>query len=63
MLCYKEKLKNQLLNGLKKGEVAVRKYIERPIYLNKLIRLKDKQLIKVITGIRRCGNNVKLNIM
>lgn len=49
--------------GLKKGEVAVRKYIERPIYLNKLIRLKDKQLIKVITGIRRCGNNVKLNIM
>lgn len=40
----------------------MRKYIERPIYLNKLIRLKDKQLIKVITGIRRCGKSTLFDI-
>ena len=31
--------------------------INRPEYLNQLIRLKDKQVIKVITGIRRCGKS------
>ena len=31
--------------------------IDRPEYLNQLIRLKDKNLIKVITGIRRCGKS------
>lgn len=31
--------------------------IERTEYLNKLIALKDKQLIKVITGVRRCGKS------
>lgn len=31
--------------------------IERPTYLNNLISLKDKQLIKVVTGIRRCGKS------
>lgn len=31
--------------------------IERKQYLDKLIALKDKQLIKVITGIRRCGKS------
>lgn len=34
--------------------------IERPLYLNKLKRYKDKDLIKVITGIRRCGKSVLL---
>jgi len=34
--------------------------IERPEYLNKLIAWKDKDLIKVITGIRRCGKSVLL---
>ena len=29
----------------------------RDIYLNKLIQFKDKPLIKVITGIRRCGKS------
>ena len=29
--------------------------IQRKEYLNKLIAFKDKQLIKVVTGIRRCG--------
>lgn len=30
--------------------------IERKEYLNQLESWKDKQIIKVITGIRRCGN-------
>ena len=34
--------------------------IARPSYLNKLIRYKDKDLIKVITGVRRCGKSVLL---
>jgi len=31
--------------------------IKREEYLNKLITFKDKELIKVITGIRRCGKS------
>ena len=31
--------------------------IKRNEYLNKLIRLKEKNLIKVVTGIRRCGKS------
>ena len=31
--------------------------IEREEYLNKLIAFKDKDLIKVVTGIRRCGKS------
>ena len=31
--------------------------INRPQYLEELIRFKDKKLIKVITGIRRCGKS------
>ena len=31
--------------------------IQRPEYLNFLIKLKDKKIIKVITGIRRCGKS------
>lgn len=33
------------------------KNIERKEYLDFLIRLKDKQIIKVISGIRRCGKS------
>lgn len=29
----------------------------REYYLNKLIDLKDTDLIKVITGVRRCGKS------
>jgi predicted AAA+ superfamily ATPase len=31
--------------------------IERKEYLEELIQFKDKQLIKVVTGIRRCGKS------
>ena len=34
--------------------------IDRPQYLGKLIRYKDKDLIKVITGVRRSGKSVLL---
>ena len=35
-------------------------YITRQKYLDKLISQKDKAIIKVITGIRRCGKSVLL---
>lgn len=36
--------------------------IERPIYLNKLIEFKDKDIVKIVTGIRRCGKSTLLDL-
>ena len=36
--------------------------IKRPIFLNQLINFKDKEQIKVITGIRRCGKSSLLEM-
>ena len=36
--------------------------IARDEYLNVLKRFKDKQLIKVVTGIRRCGKSTLLEM-
>lgn len=36
--------------------------IQRKEYLDKLIAFRDKQLIKVVTGIRRCGKSTLLEI-
>ena len=36
--------------------------IERKEYLEKLKKWKDKDLIKVITGIRRCGKSTLFDI-
>lgn len=36
--------------------------IKRPVYLNQLINFKDKEQIKVITGIRRCGKSSLLEM-
>jgi len=36
--------------------------IEREEYLNKLISFKDKNLIKVVTGIRRCGKSTLFDL-
>ena len=37
--------------------------IKRDYYLNKLIRRKHNGLIKVITGVRRCGKSYLLNTL
>ena len=36
--------------------------IERTEFLNKLKAYKDKQVIKVITGIRRCGKSTLMKM-
>ena len=36
------------------------KEIKRDLYLNKLIERKENTMIKVITGIRRCGKSFLL---
>ncbi len=38
------------------------KYIERAEYLNFLLKHKDKQIIKVVSGIRRCGKSTLFEI-
>ena len=34
--------------------------VERKEYLDQLIQWKDEQVIKVVTGIRRCGKSTLL---
>ncbi len=46
---------------LTEGELIMRR-LERPDYLNWLIRQKDKQIIKVVTGVRRCGKSTIFEI-
>ncbi|MCL2338432.1 MAG: ATP-binding protein [Proteobacteria bacterium] len=36
--------------------------INRPEYLNKLISWKDRQLVKILTGVRRCGKSTLFQI-
>ena len=36
--------------------------IERPLYLEELKRWKDQDVIKVITGIRRCGKSTLFDL-
>lgn len=36
--------------------------IARPNYINELIKFKDKELIKVISGIRRCGKSTLMEL-
>lgn len=36
--------------------------VERKEYLEKLIAWKDKKLIKIVTGVRRCGKSMLLEI-
>ena len=35
----------------------------RPDYLKRLLKFRDKQLIKVITGVRRCGKSTLLELL
>ena len=34
--------------------------VQRKQYMNKLIKMKDEKIIRVITGIRRCGKSTLL---
>lgn len=36
--------------------------IDRPGYLEKLLRWKDRDVIKVVTGVRRCGKSTLLTL-
>lgn len=36
--------------------------IERPNYLEELISFKEKDLIKIVTGIRRCGKSTLFDL-
>ena len=36
--------------------------INRPEYLNKLIQNRDVDLVKIVTGIRRCGKSSLLDL-
>ena len=37
-------------------------YIQRPEYIKRLTLFKDKQLIKIVTGVRRCGKSTLLEL-
>lgn len=49
-------------NIISKKEGSIIMIIERKAYLEKLIAWKDKQLIKIVTGVRRCGKSMLLEI-
>ena len=36
--------------------------INRPEYMNRLIEYKDKDIVKIVTGIRRCGKSTLLDL-
>ena len=38
------------------------KRIERKEYLDKLIAFKDKNIVKIVTGVRRCGKSTLMEI-
>ena len=38
------------------------KRIRRKDYLDWLIKWKEHQIIKVVTGVRRCGKSINVNI-
>ena len=42
--------------------LSMQKTIERPEYINQLINFREKQLIKVVTGIRRCGKSTLFDL-
>ena len=43
-------------------DMAYKQLIPRKQYLDPLIRLKDKHLIKIVTGIRRCGKSTLFDL-
>lgn len=53
---------NYAMLFMKRQVKFLKKLIARPDYLEQLIRFRDKKLIKVITGIRRCGKSTLLDL-
>lgn len=47
--------------SIEKGEKSMER-IERKAYLDKLIAFKDKQIIKIVTGVRRCGKSTLMEM-
>ena len=47
----------------KQQMLAIMKRIQRNDYLSKLTSLRDKHIIKIITGVRRCGKSTMLEII
>lgn len=56
--CNDEKVKKSLFSSV--GFKFIDSMIQRTSYLNQLIQLRDQDLIKVVTGIRRCGKSTLL---
>jgi hypothetical protein len=42
--------------------MAVRPLTERAAYLDKLLAFRDTDLVKVVTGVRRCGKSSLLQL-
>ena len=40
----------------------MRALINRPVYMEQLISFREKQIIKVVTGIRRCGKSTLFDL-
>ena len=40
----------------------MRTLINRPVYMEQLISFREKQIIKVVTGIRRCGKSTLFDL-
>ena len=38
-------------------------YIDRPMYVDKIMAYVDAPFIKILTGIRRCGKSTMLKII
>jgi predicted AAA+ superfamily ATPase len=41
---------------------SMRELLDRPLYLDQLVRFRDKELVKVVTGIRRCGKSTLFDL-
>ncbi len=48
--------------GIMEDERQVCVMVNRRLYMDKLIKLKDEKIIKVVTGIRRCGKSTLLQL-
>lgn len=48
--------------GILEGGSTVAELINRPDYLHQLIQHKDVDLVKIVTGIRRCGKSTLLEL-